>query len=293
MPPSHILLAVLVAAIWGLNFVVIRWGLDELPPLLFTALRFAVAALPLPLLGFRPPVAWRYIVLIGMSLGAVQFGLLFTGMAIGMPAGLASIVVQSQAFFTVLLAALLLRERPKARQLAGLAAAAVGILLIAVNLPGGGPLLGLVCCLGAGLSWAVANLVIKRAQATDMLRLMVWMSLVPPLPLLALSLVIDGPERTVEALAHMDMTGIGAVLFNAVGATIVGYGLWSWLLRHHSASLVAPFSLLVPVFGMSSAALLLGEAMTPVKLVACALILAGLALTVLPARKPPVVAPAE
>jgi len=287
MRPLHLLLALLVAAIWGFNFVVIRWGLDELPPILFTALRFAVAALPLPLLGLKPPVAWRYLLGIGMFLGALQFGCLFVGMEMGMPAGLASIVVQSQALFTVALSALVLGERPAARQYLGMALAAAGVLSIAATLPGGGTVLGMAIVLTGSFCWAVANLIMKKAQAPDMLRLMVWTSLVPPLPLLALSLAMEGPGEIASSLAGLSGRGVLVILYNAAGATIVGYGLWAWLLRHYSASLVAPFSLLVPVFGMSSAALFLGETFTPVKLAACGLILAGLALTVLPARRRP------
>jgi len=286
MRPLHIGLAVLTAVIWGLNFVVIRWGLDELPPLLFTALRFTVAALPLPFLGLTPPARWPYVLGIGIFLGALQFGLLFSGMKAGMPAGLASLIMQTQAFFTVLLAALLLGDRPGPRQILGIAIAFLGVVLIASELGGHGSLPGLLLCLAAALSWGAANIFMKKAQAKDMLRLMVWISLVPPLPLIGLSLLVDGPDRIMSALTHISAVGIGAVLFNAVAATLIGYGAWAFLLRTYSASLVAPFSFLVPIFGMSSAALLLGEALTPTKALAGLLILAGLMLTVLPGRRP-------
>lgn len=282
MRPLHILLAVAVTAVWGLNFVAIKVGLRDFPPLLFSALRFALAALPLLVLWRGgPPVAWRYVLGIGLVLGVVKFSLLFVGMDIGMPAGLSSLVLQSQAFFTVLLAALVLGDRPGPRPLIGMAVAFAGIGVIALELPAGDSLSGLVLCIGAAVAWGVANIFMKQAQAPDLFRLIVWVSVVPPLPLLALSLLLEGPERIGHALVSLTPLGVGALVYVAAGATLFGFASWGYLLRHYPTSLVAPFSLLVPIFGMSSSALLLGEHFSPAKAVGAALVFAGLAITVL------------
>lgn len=286
MRPLHILFALTCAVTWGFVFVAIRWGLEELPPLLFVALRFVVCLPLLFLVGLKPPAPWRFVIGIGLAMGVLQFGFLFTGIRLGMPAGLASLVIQSQAFFTVILAALMMGDRPGPRRIAGMLLAFGGLAVIAMELPGGGTRAGLLLVLAAGLSWAVSNIITKRAQATDAFALMVWVSVVPPIPLLLGSLLLEGTQGF-QALATLSWTGIFAVLYNGFGAHILGFGLWSWLLRRNPASRVAPFSLLVPVFGMSFAALFLGETLTPLKLAACVLVLAGLALTVISARTGP------
>lgn len=290
MRPLHILLAVCVAAVWGFNFVAIKVGLRDFPPLLFTALRFALAALPLLVFGLRagPPVAWRFVLGIGLVLGALQFALLFGGMNAGMPAGLSSLVLQSQAFFTVLFAAALLGDRPGWRPLAGMATAFAGIAVIALEMPAGGSRLGLGLVIAAAVAWGAGNILLKQARAPDLFRLMLWVSLVPPVPLLALSLVVEGPERMGAALTGLTWPGVVSLLYIAGAATLFGFASWGFLMRHYPASLVAPFSLLVPIFGMSSGALFLGEDFGPLKLVGAALVFAGLAVTVLklPARKP-------
>lgn len=286
MRPVHILLAVGVAAVWGFNFVAIKLGLRDLPPLLFSCLRFALAATPLLILGMRggPPARWAFVIAIGLTLGVVKFGLLFEGIAVGMPAGLASLVLQSQAFFTVLFAAVAFGERPAGQQLLGMAVAASGIGVIAAELPGTQSLLGLAMLLGAAAMWGVSNLLMKRAAARDLLRMMMWVSLIPPLPLLALSLLLEGPDRIVMAMGSLSWTGAVSLLYIVAGATLFGFAAWGYLLRHYPAGLVAPFTLLVPIFGMSSSAVFLGEALSTAKLAGAALVFAGLAVTV--ARRP-------
>jgi O-acetylserine/cysteine efflux transporter len=285
MRPLDLLTAVFVAFIWGLNFVVIKLGLQELPPLLFSALRFAVAALPWVFLVGRPQAPWTIILAIGLFLGLFKFSALFIGMDLGMPAGLASLTLQAQAFFTVLFAALWLKERPTRRQLAGMAIAFAGLALIALDF-GTAPqgMIGLALVVLAAAFWGIANLFMKEARGANALNLIVWVSLIPPLPLLLISLALDGPSAVAAALLGLDRTGIGAVLYIGLGATIVGFGLWGRLLRRYPAAVVAPFSLLVPVFGMSAGALLLGEPLSPIRLIAAALILAGLAVLALPVR---------
>jgi O-acetylserine/cysteine efflux transporter len=277
MPIRHVLLAVAVAAIWGLNFVVIEVGLEELPPLLLCALRFALVAVPLVFFVERPPVPWRLLVGIGVALGVVKFGLLFTSMDVGMPAGLASVVLQAQAPFTLLLAAAVLHERPSGRQLAGLGTALAGIGVIAAQRGGGVTATGLALCVAAAAAWAVANLLMKRASAAEPLALMVWISLIPPLPLLVLSLLADGPDAVGHALAHLDLASIGAIAYIAFLSTLGGFAAWSWLMRAYPAGQVASFALLVPPFGLGFGALLLGEHVGAPQVLAAALVVGGVA----------------
>ncbi len=279
MRPVHLALALLVAAIWGLNFVVIEVGLGVFPPLLLSALRYALAALPLVFLGGMPSVAWRWVIAAGVAIGVVKFSLLFIGMDVGMPAGVASLVLQAQALFTVVLAAAVLRERLTAPQVAGLAIAFAGLALVAGGLEGEATAAGFALVIAAAAAWGIGNLVLKRAAPADPLRFMTWMCVVPPLPLLALSLAFEGPEQISDALSGADLGGIGAVLYLAFVATTVGWGLWGRLLGLYPASTVAPFSLLVPVFGLSFAALLLGEPLTVRELAAAVLVLGGVLLT--------------
>jgi O-acetylserine/cysteine efflux transporter len=293
MPARHVLLAVTVAACWGLNFVIIDVGLEEVPPLLLCALRFALVAFPLAFFVEKPPVPWKLLAGIGVALGVVKFGLLFTSMDVGMPAGLASVVLQAQAPFTMLLAAALLRERPSGLQLAGLAVALGGIAVIAVARGGGVTTAGLTMCIAAAGAWAVANLLMKRASGGDPLSIMVWISLVPPLPLLGLSLIVDGPHAVGSALAGLDLKSIGAVVYIAFVSTLGGFAAWSWLMRTYPAGQVASFALLVPPFGLGFAALLLGEPLGVPQVAAAALVIAGVAITTRaqPAARPAPVPP--
>lgn len=281
MPLAHVALAVLVAAVWGFNFVVIKLGLGSFPPILFSVLRFTLASLPF-LWFYRdgPGVAWRWVLGIGAALGLFKFSFLFVGMDLGMPAGLSSLVLQTQAAFTVLFAALALGERPSRRNLAGMALAFAGIAVIgAADLAPAGALEPFLLVILAAACWGVSNVLMKRAAASDVLRLMVWVSAVPPLPLLLLSLTWEGPDRVGAALTGMGWGALSAVAYVAFGATILGFGLWGWLLRRHSAGVVAPFSLLVPVFGMTSAALVLGETPAPASLAGGAMVIGGVAVS--------------
>ncbi|WP_405694702.1 EamA family transporter [Streptomyces sp. NBC_01185] len=279
MRPLHIALAALVAAVWGVNFVVIELGLAHFPPLLFSALRFLVAALPAVFLVGRPTVAWKYVIGVGLALGVAKFGLLFIGMDRGMPPGLSSLVLQVQAVFTALFAALVLSERPGRTRILGMGVALAGIGVAAVDEGAGGPVLAFGLVVLAAACWGVSNVITRRAAPPDSLNFMVWVSTVPVLPLLVLSLLFEGWDRDAEALASLDWTGAGTVVYVAWISTVFGFGAWGFLLRHHPASSVAPFTLLVPVFGMSSAALLLGEEISPLRWCAAALLVGGVALT--------------
>ena len=281
MPLSHFLLALSVVFVWGTNFVVIRWGLDGLPPFLFAALRFALSALPWLLFVPPPAVRWWRLAAFGVLLGVGQFGLMFLAMRADISPGMASLVVQMQVFFTIALSIWWLRERVQPYQLAGLALALAGLGVIASHLDASVTLLGLGTVLAAAFCWACANLVAKSAGPVNMLHFMVWSSAFAVPPLVGLSLWLEGPQAMADALRHAG-PGIWAnVLWQAVGNTLFGYGAWNWLLARHPAATITPMALLVPVFGLSASAVSLGEAMPAWKLLACALVLAGLALIVL------------
>ncbi|WP_193383746.1 MULTISPECIES: EamA family transporter [Streptomyces] len=286
MRPAHILLAVLVTAVWGVNFVVIDIGLDHFPPLLFCALRFLVAALPAVFLVGRPKVAWKWVLGVGLALGVAKFGLLFIGMHEGMPAGLSSLVLQVQAVFTALFAAVVLGERPNRTRLAGMAVALAGIAVAAVDEGTSGPLLAFVLVIAAAVFWGVSNVLTRKAAPSEPLSFMVWVSLVPVVPLLGLSLMFEGADPDLEALRSLDWTGVGVIVYVAWIVTLAGFGAWNFLLRTYDASVVAPFTLLVPVFGMSSAALVLDEGISPLRWLAAALLVGGVALTSLSLRPP-------
>ena len=282
MKPKHIRLALVVAALWGCNFVVIRIGLDSFPPLLLAALRFVLAALPVFFLP-RPNISWRRMIALGLAWFVGQFSLLFLGMAVGMPPGLASVVLQSQAFFTVVLAAAVLGETPSSRQMTGTCVALAGLTFLSLTAGADGvSVLGFSLVLGASLFWAVGNILMRGAGRTDMLPLIAWLSIIPPLPLLGMSYLFEGPDKIVQAMTHMNWMGVGSVLYLTVFATFIGYGGWGKLLKTYPASMVAPFSLLIPVFGTVSAYLVMGETFGPMRLLGMALILAGLAVIVLP-----------
>ncbi|MEV7993086.1 EamA family transporter [Streptomyces sp. NPDC086077] len=293
MRPAHVFLAVLVAAVWGVNFTVIEIGLDHFPPLLFSALRFLVAAVPAVFLVGRPKVAWKWIVAVGLVLGVAKFGLLFVGMDAGMPAGLSSLVLQVQAVFTALIAFLVLGERPTALRGLGMLVALAGIGVAAVDEGTSGPLTAFALVIAAAACWGASNVLTRKAAAPDALNFMVWVSTVPVLPLLALSLLLEGPTRDYDALRARDWQGAGTVVYVAWITTVFGFGAWGWLLRRHPASTVAPFSLLVPAFGMTSAAVFLGESMTPLRWCAAALLVSGVALTSVTPRRSSAVHPVD
>lgn len=276
MPLPHIALAILIAAIWGFNFVVIRIGLDSFPPFLFNGLRFAVASLPFLLLFRHPGVKWRWVIGTGLVLGVAKFSLLFLGMAHGMPAGLASVVMQAQALFSVAFAALLLSERPGPVQWIGLGIAAIGLVVIGSDLGVDTPLLAFLMLIAAAACWGFANILTRRAAAKQPLAFMVWVSAVPPLPMLGLSWLFEGEAAITQALAGLDAKGMLAVLYIGLLSTTACFAAWSFLLRQYKASLVAPFTLLVPVFGLASAALVLDEMPSAPELAGSALILLGL-----------------
>jgi O-acetylserine/cysteine efflux transporter len=291
MKPQHRALALLVTIIWGVNFVVIDEGLRDVPPLVLTALRFLACA-PLAFLVARPTAKLRFVLGYGLVLGVVKFGLLFTAMAHGMPAGLASLVLQLQALFSLALAAALLGERPTKAQAAGAFVATAGMALLASGGTGGPvAITGLIMTVGAAAAWGLANVIIRASGETRPLSMLVWSSLVPPLPLLGISAIVDGPHDVEHTISHLTLRALIAIAYVAYVSTLVGFGIWNRLIGLYSVSRVAPFSLLVPIFGLTAARIALNEPFTS-RLAGCAvLVLAGLVLVVRnPAKPAPAVA---
>lgn len=284
MPLRHILLALAIATVLGVSFVAIHIGLEDAPPLLLTALRYVFAALPAVLFVKRPAVPLRLLVTYGLLIGVGQFGLLFLAVKLGMPAGLGSLVIQLQVFFTVLLAFVFFGERPKSWQVVGALVAFAGIGVIALERLDGAALLPLLLTIAAAAFWGFGNITSKKAGRVDMLGLVVWSSLVPPLPLLAGALLLDGPDVVFGALAHFSWRGAGAVAFMAYGATLFGFSMWARLLSLYPASQVAPFALFIPVAGIGSAALFLGEQVSVIEIAGSLLVFAGLLVNVFGAR---------
>ena len=284
MTPKDILLAAVVIVAWGVNFVIIKVGLDGVPPMLLGALRFMLAAFPAILFIRRPDMPLRWLLAYGLTISLGQFAFLFSAMYVGMPAGLASLVLQAQAFFTLGFAALFIGETVRRSSLIGLVVAAAGLLLIGSESGRAFTLAGFVLTLCAAAMWGLGNVVTKRIGKVNLVSLVVWGSLIPPLPFLALSLIMEGPAQIETALRSISLSSVLAIAYLAFIATLLGYGLWSRLLSRYPASQVAPFSLLVPVVGLSSAWLFLGEALSAVQWAGAAIVMLGLLINVFGAR---------
>jgi O-acetylserine/cysteine efflux transporter len=282
MKPRDVALAVLTSIIWGLAFVAMKFGLESFSAAQLTALRFAIAAL-LVFFYPRPPIAWNVLIVTGLTLFTGQFLLIFLAMQMGMPPGLASVTQQTQAFFTIALAAAFLRDRPTRRQIISMVIAFVGLALVATTAGGDVPALALCLAIGAALSWAIGNVLIKRIGPVPMLPLMAWLSLVPPIPALLVSGLLPGPS-IIEALWGASFVSLAALLYLGFVATILAYATWGTLLARYSAATVAPFSLLAPCAGIAASVLIFGERFEPARITGILLILVGLTVIVLPAR---------
>nr|WP_311527631.1 EamA family transporter [uncultured Ralstonia sp.] len=288
MSPKDLLLALTVVLVWGVNFVVIKVGLHGVPPMLLGALRFALVAFPALLFVPRPKIPLKWLFAYGATISLGQFAFLFSAMYVGMPAGLASLVLQAQAFFTLTIAAIVLREPIRWFHLAGMAVAACGLAVIGMA-GGGGSATGMTTAgflltLCAAFSWASGNIVTKRIGPVNVVSLVVWGAVIPPIPFLLLSYWLEGPEQIAHSLANISGSSIGAIVYLSFGATIFGYSLWSRLLARYAASQVAPLTLLVPVVGLVSAAVLLGERLVPAQWLGGAVVMAGLLLNVFGGR---------
>ncbi|WP_175007526.1 EamA family transporter [Cellulosimicrobium sp. TH-20] len=318
MPLRPSLLAVLVAVVWGVNFVVIDLGLGDVPPTLFVALRFLVVLVPAVFLVPRPRARRRDVLLVGTFMSLGQFGLLYTALALGMPAGLASLVLQAQVGLTVLFAAAALREVPTRAQLVGVLVGAAGLVVVGVGRSASTPALAFVVTLAAAASWAVGNVVARRAGSRrdhgstsrtqgspsrdlgstsrdqgsasagrrssprpglEGLSMTVWSALVVPVPMLGLSLALDGPDAVGHALTHLTLAPVLSTLYTAWLASLVGYGIWNTLLARYPASAVVPFTMLVPPVGMLAAWLVLDEVPNAAEVVGGVVLLLGVATT--------------
>jgi O-acetylserine/cysteine efflux transporter len=279
MSPRDRLLAVIVAVCWGLNFPATALALEHFPPLFLVALRFALIAIPTLLFVPRPQIKLRWLLGAGLGIGLLQFAFLYVGMAAGMPSGLASLVLQASAPFTVLIAGIWLRERITPRQATGIAIAVLGLAAIAVHRAQVAALLPVILTLCGALGWAIGNISTRKAEAPSPFRLTLWMSVVPPVPMLALALVVEGPERIGDSLGTVFTLGalpsVLGLLYIVLIATLVGYGIWGGLLKRNPSSVVAPFSMLVPVVGVLASWLAFGEVIEQVELIAGVFVVGG------------------
>jgi len=290
------LLALLVVVVWGLNFVVIKLGLHNMPPLMLAGLRFVLVAFPALLFVARPKVPLRLLLGYGLTISFGQFAFLFSAIKFGMPAGLASLVLQAQAFFTIVLGAATFGERLQLKQVLGITLAIFGVLVLAESSLNGQDVtvLGFMLTLAAAFSWACGNIfnkkIMQHSSRPAVMSLVVWSALIPVVPFMVASLIFDGPAQMLQSLVQIDITTVLSLIYLAFVATIIGYGIWGTLLGRYETWRVAPLSLLVPVVGMASAALLLGETLNGLQLLGAALIMAGLYINIFGFRLWPSVA---
>ena len=285
------LLGLTVVVLWGLNFLAIRAGLDHFPPFFFAALRFFVIAIPVILFVPRPQVPPKWLLVYGLGFGVGQFAFLFWAMHVGMPTGLASLVLQSSAPFTVVLGAILLRERLRPAQVGGLLVAMAGMTVIGWDRAQHAALLPVALTLLAGLSWALGNIGNRKAASDQPMRLMLWMCVIPPLPMLALSLGVEGPSAGWDSLtSSLHGTGplaLAGLAYIVILGTVAGSGLWTALLSRYPAGMVAPFSLLVPIVGIGASWLVLHEEPSVLSLIGGTVVIAGAAATQVSAKVRP------
>ena len=279
MPLRDRLLAVLVAIIWGVNFPATALALEHFPPLFMVALRFALLAVPTIFLIPRPKIPLRWLIMVGVGIGILQFTFLYLGMAAGLPSGIASLVLQASAPFTVIIARIWLHERITRRQAIGIAIAVLGLVAITFHRSQVAALLPVVLALCGALGWAIGNVSMRKAAAPNPLHLTLWMSVVPPIPLLIVSLIVEGPARIGESLTTVftleALPSVLGLLYVVLVATIAGYGIWTGLLAKYPSSTVAPFSMLVPVVGIFASWIAFGQIIDLTELVAGAFVVGG------------------
>ena len=285
MKPVDVGLALLVATIWGLAFVASRIALDEFSPPLMTALRFAIAALPC-LFVRRPNVSWTVLIAISATLFLGQFLAQSWAIAHGVPVGLASVIVQSQALFTVAFAVLAFGEIPTRTQIAGIGVAATGLLMICGTVGFEFSVGAFAVLMISPVSFAIGNLLLRQARQVPMFDLFAWLCLVPPLPLLALAFAVDGPRATWLSLSQMSATGWISMIFVGAISTCIAYWLWGRLLRDHTAAQVVPFALLVPFVGAAASSVVFGESFGPLRLAGMLTVVGGIAIMLLSKRAP-------
>lgn len=285
MQPRHTLLALLVVVIWGLNFVAIDFGLDGVPPLVFLALRFILVAIPAIFFLKPPNIGWKNVLLIGAFLSFGQFALLYLSLALGMPPGLASLLLQTQVVLSVIVSAIVLRERPTRKQMIGISIGMAGLVVVVVGHSYEAPWLPIVVLLLAALSWAIGNVLSRRAKATSGLSLVVWSGTIVPIPALALAMIVNTPAVVIDSLTHLSLPAILSTIYTAVFASLIGYGIWNTLIAKYPTSAVVPFTLLVPVVGIVAAWITVNEQPTLSEIIGGAVMLAGLAIAVVVRRR--------
>jgi O-acetylserine/cysteine efflux transporter len=283
MKPADVCLAVTVAVTWGLGFVASRLALDELSPALMTTMRFAIAAVPC-LFVHRPKVSWTLLIAISFTLFLGQFLAQSWAIARGVPVGLTSVIVQSQALFTVAFAALAFREIPARLQMIGIGVAAIGLLMICGTVGFDFSVDAFAVLLISPISFAIGNLLLRRVRSVRMFDLFAWLCLIAALPLFALTLLTDGPQTTWHALAQMSPTAIVSMLFIGAISTCVAYWMWGRLLRDYTAAQVVPFALLVPFIGAGASSIVFGERFGPLRLAGMVTVVGGIAVMLLSKR---------
>ncbi|MFI4918764.1 MAG: EamA family transporter [Legionellales bacterium] len=284
MPIAHLLLAGLVVIIWGVNFLFVKLGLEEISPLLLCAMRFFFASIPAVFFIKLPRVSFRIVALYGLVMFALQFSLLFMGMNVGMTPGMASLIMQVQVFFSMFLAVVFLGEQPSLWQVVGALVSFMGIGLVAMHFDSNISLWGFILILAAAAAWGFGNLITKKLHATDLIAVIVWGSFVAAFPMLLLALLIEGPSSFIDTYEHLTWRGVGSLLYIVYASTWIGYGVWNWLMSRYPVGVVAPFTLLVPVVGILSSVLLLGEPFQLWKLISCLLVIGGLCINLISAR---------
>lgn len=281
MPLRDWLAALTMITVWGVNFVITKLALSEIPPLLLGCLRFTMVAIPAVFFVKRPALPLLTVILYGATISLGQFAALFVAMYVGMPAGLASLVLQAQVFFTLIIGAVVLREPVRAHNMLALMVAVSGLGLIhQAAVPGSVPLTGMLLTLLAALFWSAGNIVVKTAGKTDMLSLVTWGALIPPIPFFMMSWFFEGSDLIWHSFQNISHVGVFALIYQSFLATTVGYVLWGQLLNRHAAGKVAPLSLMVPVVGLVSASLLLGERLVFLQWFGGLVVLVGLAINI-------------
>ena len=283
MKPADVGIAVMVAVIWGLAFVASRIALDEFSPELMTTLRFAIAALPCLFLR-KPDVPWPLLIAISSTLFLGQFLAQAFAIAHGVPVGLSSVVVQSQALFTIAFAAIAFGEMPTRPQAIGVAIAALGLLMICGTVGYDFSVNAFAILMICPVSFAIGNLLLRQARAAPMFDLFAWLCLCAAVPLAVLTLISNGPQATWQALSHMSLTGFVCVLCLGGISTSVAYWLWGRLLRDHPAAQVVPFALLVPFVGSAASSIVFGERFGPLRLAGMVTVIGGIAVMLLSKR---------
>ncbi|WP_215317162.1 EamA family transporter [Polynucleobacter sp. MWH-UH2A] len=277
LPISHLLLALAIVAVWGTNFVVIKISLESFPPFVFAALRYIFAFLPAALFFQRPKISWKNLYVYGVAVGVGQFGILYFAIDGNISPGLASLVIQTQVFFTIGFAMLFAKESLKLYQALAVGVAMTGLGIIAVHTDSTTTFLGLALVVFAGFSWGVANTTSRRAGTINMLAYVVWASVYAIPPLVLMALIFEGGWTVVsDSLIKAPIGAWLGVLWQSWGNTLFGYGAWAWLLSKHPAAVVAPAPLLVPIFGMGASAYFLSEPLPPWKIEAAGLVITGL-----------------